>query len=275
MDPTTAIQRPTTNLRVSILQVDLAWEQPHVNLGRIEHLLVQHNSPTDVIILPEMFTTGFTMAAKKFAEKPQGPTWLWMKELAASRNELVIGSLIVQDGGNYYNRMYLVQPNGTTHQYDKRHTFRLAGEHEHYTAGTSLVVVDFRGWRIFPQICYDLRFPAWSRNLLPDGPLAYDLLVYSANWPQQRSHHWRAMLRARAIENQCYLAAVNRVGTDGKGHRYRGDSTVLDFHGDTLTEIIRGEGVETVELEGQALQTYRQQYPFWYDRDPYNFELPQ
>jgi omega-amidase len=258
---------PAGPLRVSILQFDIAWESPHVNLGRIEHLLVQHNQPTDLIVLPEMFTTGFTMNAAKFAEKPFGPSWLWMKDLAARRNELVAGSLIVKDGGHYYNRMYLVLPDGATHTYDKRHMFRLAGEDQHYTAGTQRTAIEFRGWRILPQICYDLRFPAWSRNQLPDGPNAYDLLLYVANWPQQRSHHWRALLRARAIENQCYLAAVNRVGVDPKGHSYRGDSAIINFHGDTQTELIRGEGVDTVVLDDEALRNYRTQFPFWLDND--------
>ncbi|MDX2062954.1 MAG: amidohydrolase [Bacteroidia bacterium] len=268
---TSAINRPTGPLSISIVQVDLAWEQPHVNLGRIEHLLVQHNAPTDVILLPEMFTTGFSMNAAKLAEKPEGPSWLWMKDLAAHRRALVGGSLIVNDGGRYYNRFYLVSPSGTTHHYDKRHTFRLAGESDHYTAGTERVVVEHNGWRLLPQVCYDLRFPAWCRNELPDGPLAYDVLLYVANWPQPRSHHWRAMLRARAIENQCYLAAVNRVGTDDKGHLYRGDSAIIDFHGDTLTEIVRGEGVETITLEPEPLVAYRTKYPFWYDADRISF----
>jgi predicted amidohydrolase len=263
------------DLRITLVQADLAWENPAANRAHLAELLAKHPPQTDIILLPEMFATGFSMNTAKLAEtnddKNDGDSLQWMRQQARRYNALVVGSLITKDEGKFYNRLFAVHPDGTRQHYDKRHLFFMAKEHQHYAPGQANIIVHYKGWRILPQVCYDLRFPVWSRNQLPNGPQAYDLLLYVANWPEARAHHWRRLLPARAIENLCYVAAVNRVGTDGKDLPYRGDSVVLDYHGETLTELVRGEGTATVTLGAEALQTYRAKFSFWQDAD--KFEL--
>ncbi|TAE52599.1 MAG: amidohydrolase [Bacteroidetes bacterium] len=260
-------------LRVTALQADLQWENPQANRQRLAAM----NIPaTDLILLPEMFTTGFTMNAAALAEETEGPTLEWMEELASKHQALVCGSIIVEEDGEFFNRCLIVDPSeGLIAEYDKRHLFRLAGEDRTYTQGEAWVWVQYKDWKIVPMICYDLRFPVWSRNRLRDDEdrMACDLLLYMANWPTPRIHHWDALLMARAIENQCFVAASNRVGTDGKGLSYPGHSRIITPWGDILSELKDAEGVISAELQGKELKEYRDKFPFWLDSDEFELAL--
>ncbi len=275
-----------TDLRLALVQADLRWHDPAANLAHFDQLL-QPLPPVDVIVLPEMFATGFSMQAQALAEPwsspgSQSPAQDWMRATAARTGALLVGSLIIRAGEQYFNRLIAQFPSGEQQQYDKRHLFALAGEHQHYTAGEQHLTVTWRGWHIRPFVCYDLRFPVWMRNRL-GPPLAvgeggrggeaaaegYDLAVVVANWPEARSHHWRRLLAARAIENQCYLAAVNRVGTDGNGHPYRGDTQLLDYHGEALGQLTHTEGVLLQTIRGVDLLAYRTKFPFYTDADAF------
>jgi predicted amidohydrolase len=255
------------DLEVAIIQDALDWHDPAANRRRFdEHL--RHLPPADVIVLPEMFTTGFTMAAAEYAEPMDGLTVAWMQEHARSLDAVVCGSLIVRETRfgeeRYFNRLVWATPDGTLTHYDKRHLFRHAGETEHYTAGAERVVVEHRGWRIAPMVCYDLRFPVWSRHSHD-----CDALVYVANWPAPRHGAWEALLRARAIENQCYVIGVNRSGPDGNGLDYRGGSAVVDFLGATLRDCGREPCATTCVLSRDGLRTFRRDYPFHLDADTF------
>ncbi len=254
------------HLRVTLVQTELAWQDPAANRRNLAaHFrgLVGH---TDLVVLPEMFSTGFSMDAEALAEDMDGPTVGWMREEAASLGCVVTGSLIVRDGDRRYNRLVWARPDGSLAHYDKRHLFRMTDEQRHYTSGDRRLVVEVKGWRVCPLICYDLRFPVWSRSR--DD---YDVLLYVANWPQRRAHAWSTLLRARAIENLCYVAGVNRVGKDGNGATYRGDSVALDFLGQPLSSEGGGERVETAVLDLESLQAYRRSFPAQLDAD--RFEL--
>ncbi|RPH58038.1 MAG: amidohydrolase [Burkholderiales bacterium] len=256
----------STHLRVTLVQTELAWQDPAANRHRLAaHFrgLVGH---TDLVVLPEMFSTGFSMAAAELAEDMDGPTVDWMREEAAALGCVIAGSLIVRDGGRCYNRLVWARPDGSLEHYDKRHLFRLAGEQEHYAAGTRRLVVTLKGWRVCPMICYDLRFPVWSRSR---GD--YDLLLYVANWPQRRALAWSALLRARAIENQSYVVGVNRIGKDGNGTAYAGDSVAVDFLGQPLSSEGGGDRVETAVLDLESLRACRDSFPAHLDAD--RFEL--
>lgn len=252
------------NLRVSMVQADLAWENRAENLSRFSRLLDPLRGQTDLILLPEMFTTGFSMAATRFAEPEDGPTRTWMADQATKANAVILGSYIVEEGGGFYNRLLWVSPDGQIARYDKRHLFSLAGEHLYYRAGQARLVVELKGWRVCPLICYDLRFPVWSRNTVD-----FDLLVYIANFPARRAHAWKSLLMARAIENQCYTIGVNRIGTDGNGHDYSGDSCVMDFEGQYLAMATPGEYVATLTLEASPMVEFRKRFPFLSDRDDF------
>jgi len=254
-------------LRLALVQADLHWENPQANRDNLERLLdaAQHRTP-DVIVLPEMFTTGFSNNAPALAEPPGGTTTQWMQAQARQRQAAVVGSLIIAEGGHYYNRLLWVMPDGEVLHYDKRHLFTLAGEHHVYTAGRSRVVVAYKGWQIMPLVCYDLRFPVWSRN-----DLAYDVLLYVANFPERRAHAWRSLLVARAIENQAYTVGVNRVGDDGNGIYYAGDTCAIRYDGRSMAQLPAREWVQWVELSHTAQQAFRQQMAFLDDRDV--FEL--
>ena len=256
----------STHLRVTLVQTELAWQDPAANRHRLAaHFrgLVGH---TDLVVLPEMFSTGFSMAAAELAEDMDGPTVDWMREEAAALGCVIAGSLIVRDGGRCYNRLVWARPDGSLEHYDKRHLFRLAGEQEHYAAGSRRLVVALKGWRVCPMICYDLRFPVWSRSR---GD--YDLLLYVANWPQRRALAWSTLLRARAIENQSYVVGVNRIGKDGNGTTYAGDSVAVDFLGQPLSSEGGGDRVETAVLDLESLRAYRESFPAHLDAD--RFEL--
>ncbi|MFT5997707.1 MAG: omega-amidase [Neolewinella sp.] len=252
-----------TDLNVTLLQSTIAWQNPAANLQHYAALMEQIDGPTDLIILPEMFTTGFTMDPYSNAEGMDGLGVQWLTEQAAERNAVITGSLVIEEAGKFYNRLIWMQPDGAYQTYDKRHLFAMAGEHEHYEAGRERLVVKHKGWRICPMVCYDLRFPVWTRN-----NDAYDLLIYTANWPNKRSYDWNTLLKARAIENQCYVVGVNRVGTDVNGHEYNGDSCVIDpGWQQTLYHVEKVEAVHTETLSGEHLLEVRRQLPFLEDRD--------
>jgi omega-amidase len=256
----------TANLRVTMIQADLAWQDPATNRRNLADHFRGLAGHTDLIVLPEMFTTGFSMEARSLAETMTGATVGWLREEAAAIGCAITGSLIVEDGGQHYNRLVWATPDGGCAHYDKRHLFRMAREQEHYASGDRRLVVELKGWRVCPLVCYDLRFPVWSRNR---GD--YDVLLYVANWPSRRRSAWSALLRARAIENVCYVVGVNRVGKDGNGASYTGDSVALDFLGQVLGGDRGGDFVETVVLDRESLATFRRDFPVHFDAD--DFEL--
>lgn len=260
-----------SDLRVLALQADLVWHDAAANLRHFDALLAAQQTPADVVVLPEMFASGFTMTPEAVAESMDGPSVRWMQQTAASRDALVLGSLVIATEDGYRNRLIAALPDGSLHWYDKRHLFRMAGEHNHYTSGDQHLVVSFRGWRIRPLVCYDLRFPVWSRRIANYPARDYDLLIYVANWPARRVHHWEALLRARAIENQAWVIGVNRVGQDGAGVVYSGGSSITDPLGQTVANASGGEASLRAELSLSAMQDYRQQFPAWQDAD--SFEL--
>jgi predicted amidohydrolase len=248
------------------VQQELVWENPAANRDRFQALLDTERLATDIVVLPEMFTTGFSMNAAGNAEPAGGETQAWMQALARSHDCAITGSVVVREGGQIYNRLLFVTPDAV-HHYDKRHLFRMAGEHEHYASGSKRVVIAWRGWRVKPEICYDLRFPVFSRNR--DD---YDLLLYVANWPSPRAHHWRSLLVARAIENRAAVVGVNRVGSDGNGHDYAGDSVAIDMSGELLCDLADRQAVKTVLFDGEALLAYRKRFPFQLDADEFTLQ---
>ncbi len=251
------------HLNVTLVQTDLVWQNPKANRKQIGLLLKKISMPTNVVVLPEMFSTGFSMQPKKLAEKPNGITAKWMSGWAARLNAAIVGSIIVKEKDNYYNRLIWMPPNGVPQFYDKKHLFTLAGEHQCYTAGAErLIIKNYMGWNICPLICYDLRFPEWARNTTD-----FDLLIYVANWPTPRIDAWTNLLQARAIENQCYTVGVNRIGKDGKDNAYNGNSAVNDFKGNAMLRIADSPFVHTITLEKKPMRQFRQQYPFLGDMD--------
>ena len=252
-------------LQLALIQADLAWEDKATNLQFFEDEIGKIKA--DIIFLPEMFTTGFSMKPEAFAEEMDGQSVNWMKTQASKSNAVITGSIIIEDNGNYYNRLVWAQPNGEIITYNKRHLFSYAGEEKHYKAGSDRLIINYKGWKIFPQVCYDLRFPVWSRNNLD-----YDLAFYVANWPERRSYPWTTLLKARAIENQCFLVGLNRVGDDGNGVSHSGDSMVIDPLGEPKASCTPGK-VETllVEVSKEELDKVRNRFRFLADRD--DFEL--
>jgi len=254
----------SSHLRVTLVQTELAWQDPAANRRSLAGHFRGLAGHTDLVVLPEMFSTGFSMEAEQLAEEMGGPTIGWLREEAAALGCVITGSLIVRDAGRCFNRLVWARPDGSLEYYDKRHLFRLANEQQHYAAGTRRLVAAVKGWRVCPLICYDLRFPVWSRSR---GD--YDLLLYVANWPQRRAHAWATLLKARAIENLSYVVGVNRIGRDGNGTSYTGDSVALDFLGQPLSSEGGGDRVETVVLDLESLQSYRNSFPAQLDADPY------
>jgi omega-amidase len=259
-----------STLRVSLVQQPLLWQDAAANRARFEELLRPLAGQTDLIVLPETFTTGFSMAVERLGEPPGGPTTQWLRRLAGALDAAIIGSVITQDGGHYYNRLLWVSPQGELRHYDKRHLFRMGKEHEHFTAGRTAWSVRWRGLSICPLVCYDLRFPVFSRRR-PE--LEYELLLYVANWPAPRADAWRQLLRARAIENQAYVVGVNRVGKDGHDVPHNGDSAVIDFRGSTLTDAGNVAALLTVELPREPLIAFREKFPAHLDADRFTLEL--
>ena len=262
------------DLRVTIIQSDLHWEDIGANLASFEEKIWRIGQSTDVIILPEMFTTGFTMKANKLAEHMNMRTFKWMKQMADQTGALILGSFIANVHDRFYNRLLWMEPGGTFKTYDKRHLFRMAEEQQIYAQGESLLIGHWKGWRICPLICYDLRFPVWSRNRWNPSlkKLSYDLLVYVANWPMVRSNAWEALLPARAIENLSYAVGVNRVGIDGNGIEYNGQSSIIGPKGDSIFKVEGIESIKTIELSSNALQAYRDRFPAYLDADDFSIE---
>lgn len=251
-------------MRLTIVQSSLIWENAEANLLQFSQKLESLRGSTDLIILPEMFSTGFSMDAAKLAEPMEGPTMSWLKSQAASLGAAITGSFICLENGRYFNRLAFVFPDGRFETYDKKHLFVLTHEQDNFSSGNKKLVLEWQGFRIRPLICYDLRFPVWSRN---DAQDPYDLLIYVANWPMRRSLHWRSLLAARAIENQAFVAGVNIFGSDGNGFGYTGDSTLFDFSGQQIFQISGKEGMFTTSISTEELQAYRQQLPFLADAD--------
>ena len=248
------------------------WEDPTANRAHFGSLLQGNEGRFDLVLLPEMYTTGFTMDPRGKGESMTGPSVAWMKEIATQLDTVIAGSLIVEEDGEYYNRLLAVGAEGIIHQYDKRHLFRMAGEHERYQAGAEAPVLELKGWRILPLICYDLRFPVWSRNGVgrKGNRPEYDVLVYVANWPKARVEHWKLLLRARAVENHAYCLGVNRIGQDGNDYAFTGDSAVIDFMGKVLTTATDQPAMLTATLRKEPLQQYREKFPVWQDADDFS-----
>ena len=250
------------NLAVTIIQSNLIWEKIEDNLEQFARQIQTVNGKTDLIVLPEMFSTGFSMNPKKVAETMEGKTMLWLKTQARITDAVVTGSFIATENGHFYNRLIWMQPDGEYFIYDKKHLFTLAKENEQYTAGTKRLIVEWKGWKICPLICYDLRFPEWARNTVD-----YDLLIYTASWPKPRIAAWQTLLAARAIENQSYTIGVNRVGEDANGLEYSGASSVVDYTGKTVFCAVDQEAVFTAQLELAKQQNFRRKLNFLADQD--------
>ncbi len=252
-------------LHITLVQPDIVWEDKAANLSQYEKIISAVPGSKHVVALPEMFSTGFSMAPERMAEKMDGASVNWMVAIAAKHRCILTGSLIIEDDGNYYNRMLWVQPNGQIGTYDKRHLFAHAGEDKHYTHGDRKFIASVNGWRIKLLICYDLRFPVWARNQGDE----YDVLLNVANWPQVRSLAWKTLLQARAIENQCYAVGVNRIGTDGAGFKYIGESSVFGPQGELLYQQPDIAACHTVTLEKAELEKVRTRLPFLNDSDKF------
>lgn len=293
------------NLKITVIQSELHWENAAKNLAMFTEIIASITEATDVIVLPEMFTTGFTMNSAQFAETMDGETVAWMKQQAKNKNAVVTGSIIIEDKvispsadgrcrGAFFNRLIWAQPDGKIYTYDKRHLFRMAGENQYYSAGNKRLVVEYKGWKICPLICYDLRFPVWSRNkefkveslkfevdyseecrpepIEGHSPPPFDLLIYVANWPEARKTPWSKLLEARAIENQVYVVGVNRVGLDGKQMIYSGNSAVIDPKGNVMSNIAEHQNyIQTIELNREELDDFRAKFPVALDGD--DFEI--
>lgn len=257
-------------LRIALVQTNLHWQDKTANLAALEEKIWTLKETCDLIVLPEMFPTGFSMDSASLAEPMNLQVHKWMKQLATQTGAVVTGSAIISEGVNYYNRLLWVEPNGYTQHYDKRHLFRMADEDISFSPGEKLPVFSLNGWRICPQICYDLRFPVWSRNHWTEGRAAYDLLFYVASWPAARISAWDTLLPARAIENLSYCLGVNRVGIDGNQIAYNGHSAVYDFKGETLAKLGEKEQILILHLEYSPLEDYRIKFPAWKDVDTFN-----
>jgi omega-amidase len=275
-------------LTITTIQTNMHWEDKVANLRMLEEKINGIKEKTEIVILPEMFSTGFSMQPALLAEKMDGETVAWMKRTAAAKKIILTGSIIIEEAGRYFNRLIWMLPNGTFGYYDKRHLFAFAGEDKQYTAGTNRLIASVKGWKINLQVCYDLRFPVWARQAAPTSPLnplsegegktnaqnpEYDLLIYVANWPERRSIAWKTLLQARAIENQCYTVGVNRVGNDGNNIYHSGDSMITDPMGKVLYHKKDAEDIYTVTLDKTNLNTLREKFPFLLDADDFSISI--
>lgn len=290
-----------STLTITTIQPDLRWEDKEANLRLLEERVLSIGQPTELVILPEMFSTGFSMRPEALAETMDGPAMAWMKALAARKRIIITGSLIIEENGQFFNRLIWMLPNGSFGYYDKRHRFAYAGEDDHYTAGSKRLVTSVNGWKVLPLVCYDLRFPVWSRQTPAVQPAAthpapastdqpatpagtsasqppaepaleYDLLIYVGNWPERRSHAWKTLLQARAIENQSYVVGVNRVGDDGNRIYHSGDTMIISPLGEVLYQAAPKEEVFTLTLQKETLTEVRQKFPFWRDADSFSIQ---
>ncbi|MCC7233256.1 MAG: amidohydrolase [Bacteroidia bacterium] len=254
-------------LKITLIQSRLYWEKPGDNLSMFEKKILAIPDETDLILLPEMFTTGFTMHASGLAEAPEGPSVQWMRRMAVKQKAVICGSLIIEENKKYFNRLIWMRPDGSFSHYDKRHLFRLAGEEMTYSPGNHQGIMHWKGWNIFPLVCYDLRFPVWSRR---KKEMDFDLLLYVANWPEKRITAWKSLLPARAVENQAYVAGLNRTGDDGNGIYHSGESAVYNYQGELLSSFRPGEEMmETIALNLEDLREFREHFAFGKDADDF------
>ena len=277
-----------STLTITTIQSNLIWEEKSANLRLLEQKIAGIEEKTEIVVLPEMFNTGFSMRPEALAETMDGETVEWMKRVSRENGIVLTGSLMIEEAGNYYNRLVWMLPNGQYGHYDKRHLFAFGEEDKHYSPGNKRLIASVKGWKINLQVCYDLRFPVWARQApsheLRSFPLQgtpkgeefsapeYDLLIYVANWPERRSHAWKTLLCARAIENQCYVVGVNRVGSDGKNVYHSGNSLVIDPLGQVLYHMADEEDVNTITLQKEMLEDVRSKFPFWKDADKFNMQ---
>ncbi|MFT3748689.1 MAG: amidohydrolase [Agriterribacter sp.] len=269
-----------STISLTTVQTNLFWENRDANLQMFESKICSIADKTEIVILPEMFSTGFSMRPEKLAEKMDGFTVNWMRNISAKKKVILTGSLIIEDREQYFNRLIWMLPDGNFGWYDKRHLFAFAGEHKHYTGGEKRLIASVKGWKINLQVCYDLRFPVWVRQQNTNSGILYDkqkipeydLVIYVANWPQRRNHAWKTLLQARAIENQCYVAGVNRVGDDGNGIYHSGDSMIVDPLGEVLYTKADTEDIHTAILQKDKLEEVRSKFPFWKDADNFSIE---
>ena len=260
----------SNTLTFTLIQTALHWENKAANLQMLEQKIYSIDTKTEVVVLPEMFSTGFSMQPQLFAEKMDGATINWMKKIATTKKIILTGSIIIEEDNKYYNRLIWMLPNGEFGFYNKRHCFGFAGEDKHYTAGNKRLIASVKGWKINLQICYDLRFPVWARQTpatIENDEVEYDVLLYVANWPERRNHPWKTLLTARAIENQAYVIGVNRVGNDGNNIYHSGDSMVVNALGETLYNKAHDEAIFTITLQKQELIDTRNKFPFLKDAD--------
>ncbi|MCE5347464.1 MAG: amidohydrolase [Bacteroidales bacterium] len=256
-------------MKISIVQPDLLWEDKYRNFASLGKMILPLYNKTDIVILPEMFNTGFSMSAERLSETPEGETFNWMKIIAQSGNFGLCGSYMVKENGNFFNRWVFVSPENIYCQYDKRHLFSMSGEDKFFTPGKTRVILSYRGTRICPSVCYDLRFPVWTRNKND-----YDLLIFTANWPESRSEVWNTLLKARAIENQCYVAGANRIGTDGNGIKYCGNSMIINPRGEVIASVgINEETSVSADISLTELSHFRRKFPVLGDSDDYTIIL--
>ena len=273
-----------SSLTITLIQPNLFWEDKKANLEMLQQKIESIKEKTEVIILPEMFSTGFSMKPELFAEKMDGETMQWMKKIAAEKKIILTGSVIIEDPlintqgeKKYFNRLIWMLPNGGYGIYDKRHLFAYGNEHTHYNAGNKRLIASVKGWKINLQVCYDLRFPVWARqsssSQSEEQKQEYDVLIYVANWPERRINAWKILLQARAIENQCYVVGVNRVGDDGNGIYHSGDSMIIDPLGEILYHKTNEEDIFTYTFQKEKLFEVRNKFPFWKDADSFNINI--
>jgi omega-amidase len=257
-------------LSITTIQTNLIWEDKAANLYALEQKINSIQDPTEIVVLPEMFSTGFSMQPSLFAETMEGETLNWMKKVSTQNKIILTGSIIIEEEGKYYNRLIWMLPNGEYGYYDKRHLFAFGQEDKFYNAGNKRLIAQVKGFKINLQVCYDLRFPVWARQQNKSGGMEYDVLIYIANWPEKRSHAWKTLLCARAIENQCYVVGVNRVGTDGNNIYHSGNSLVIDPLGQVLYHMPDDEDVNTITISKDYLNEVREKFPFWKDGDGFS-----
>lgn len=255
-------------LKIALIQTSLHWENKQENLNMLSDKLSAVDQNQDLIVLPEMFSTGFSMKPELFAETMDGQCVSWLKDQAKQLSAVIVGSLIINDEGSYRNRLFWMRPNGSYEYYDKRHLFRLANEHDHYVAGSTRKIIELQGWKFNVNICYDLRFPVWSRNR--DD---YDVLLNVANWPAKRSHIWKTLLKARAIENMCYVIGLNRVGEDGNGYFHSGDSAVIYPDGTPIVACSVREKIIYASIGKNDLSGFRERFQFYKDKDDFEIKI--
>jgi predicted amidohydrolase len=261
-----------STLTITTIQSNLIWEEKSANLRLLEQKIAGIEEKTEIVVLPEMFSTGFSMRPEVLAETMDGETMEWMKRVSRENGIVLTGSIMVKEEGNYYNRLIWMLPNGQYGYYDKRHLFAYGEEDKHYSSGNKRLIASIKGWKINLLVCYDLRFPVWARQKVNEEGAEYDVLIYVANWPERRSHAWKTLLCARAIENQCYVVGVNRVGSDANNIYYSGNSLIIDPLGQVLYHMADEEDVNTITLQKEMLDDVRAKFPFWKDADSFKIE---